>query len=174
MSTRSQASGVFGKPVKLGSEINSPVWETCPALSADGLTLIFSSRRPGSLGDFDLYQTTRASTSAEFGNVTNLGPTINSPARDSGAHLSSDGLVLLFESDRAGGAGKIDLYLSTRAAKDASFGKPVSLGSTVNTADSEQAPCLSSDGQTLMFYSDRPGGQGEADIWMSRRVPVSR
>ncbi len=174
MSVRSQANGVFDKPVKLGDEINTPAWENCPALSADGLALIFSSTRPGSLGDLDLWQATRTSTSAEFGNVTNLGPTINSPSRDSGAHVSSDGLVLLFESSRVGGAGKNDLYLCTRATKDAPFGKPVSLGSTVNTTDSEQGPCLSSDGQTLMFYSDRPGGQGEADLWMSRRVPVSK
>ena len=174
MSVRSQANGVFDNPVKLGDEINTPAWETCPALSADGLTLIFSSTRPGSLGDIDLWQATRTNTSAELGNVTNLGPTINSPSRDSGAHISSDGLVLFFESDRAGGAGKNDLYLSTRPTKDAPFGKPVSFDATINTPDAEQGPCLSSDGQTLMFYSDRPGGQGEADIWMSRRVPVSK
>ena len=126
------------------------------------------------MGDIDLWQATRTNTSAELGNVTNLGPTINSPSRDSGAHISSDGLVLFFESDRAGGAGKNDLYLSTRPTKDAPFGKPVSFDARINTPDAEQGPCLSSDGQTLMFYSDRPGGQGEADIWMSRRVPVSK
>ncbi len=174
MSTRSKENGVFGTPIRLGDDINTPQSETCPSLSADGLTLSFSSSRPGGQGNLDLYQATRTSTSAEFGNVTNLGPTINSPSQDTGAHLSSDGLVLVFESERASGVGKNDLYLSTRPTKDAPFGKPVSLGPTINTPDSEQGPCLSSDGQTLMYYSDRLDGQGEADIWMSRRVPVSK
>lgn len=170
MCSRTLIDKPFSKPIKLGGNLNSSDWETCPALSADGLTLFFSSSRPGGEGDFDLWQATRADTASEFGNVVNLGPVVNSPQRDSGAHLSADGLVLLFESVRRGGAGKNDLYLSTRPTRDASFGKPVSLGTTINTSDDEQAPCLSTDGHTLMFYSDRPGGQGQADLWMSRRV----
>jgi len=170
MCTRSKISDSFSRPVKMGGDVNSPEWDTSPVLSADGLTLIFSSGRSGGSGDFDLWQATRAKTSDEFGNVTNLGPVVNSPTRDASAHLSSDGLVLLLESVRDGGAGRTDLYFCTRPSKDAPFGEPVSLGPVINTEHDEQAPCLSSDGQTLMFYSNRPGGHGEADIWMSRRV----
>jgi serine/threonine protein kinase len=170
MCTRSTTSEQFGPAVQLGGEVNSSVWENCPALSADGLTLVFMSARPGGVGDLDLWQATRPDRSAEFGNVSNLGRPINSPKRDSGAHLASDGLSLLFESSRTGGSGVTDLYYCTRPTTEAPFGAPVSFGPTINTKHDEQGPCLSRDGQTLMFYSSRPGAHGAANIWVSRRV----
>ncbi|MBL8817155.1 MAG: protein kinase [Planctomyces sp.] len=174
MCTRTHVSEPFGNPVRLGSDINTAAWESCPALSPDGRTLIYTSfRLDGRPGDTDLWEATRLNPNLEFGNSRRLGPPINSPAEDTAAYLSSNGLVLLFESSRSGGAGKKDLYFSTRTTADAEFGTPVSIGTRVNTVHDEHAPCLSNDGQTLLFYSNRPDGAGEAGIWQSHRVRKS-
>ena len=76
---------------------------------------------------------------------------------------------LVFSSDRPGGSGKTDLWMSQRTSKSAAWKKPVNLGPTVNGAEADWAPVLSSDGLTLFFVSTRPGGLGDNDIWMSTR-----
>jgi hypothetical protein len=48
------------------------------------------------------------------------------------------------------------------------FGEPFNLGPTVNSSTLDHSPALSADGRTLVFGSDRPGGQGELDLWMAR------
>jgi hypothetical protein len=110
-----------------------------------------------------------------FGRPQNLGPVINSPASDFGACTSADGLELYFASDRAGGFGTADIWLSTRPSVDVSWGPPANLGATVNSPYMEAYPSLSSDGLTLYFsdlYSgtSRPGGLGGADIWVATRT----
>jgi hypothetical protein len=110
-----------------------------------------------------------------FGRPQNLGPVINSPASDFGACTSADGLELYFASDRAGGFGTADIWLSTRPSVDVSWGPPANLGATVNSPYMEAYPSLSSDGLTLYFsdlYSGtpRPGGLGGADIWVATRT----
>jgi len=87
-----------------------------------------------------------------------------------------DGLTLYFHSDRAGGQGNLDLYAATRATTDEPFGAPEPL-SQVNSIYDEIRPTVSADGLTL-FFSDglgrqRPGGQGDLDIWVATRDTVS-
>jgi hypothetical protein len=110
-----------------------------------------------------------------FDRPQNLGPVINSPSSDFGACTSADGLELYFASDRAGGFGTADIWLSTRPSVDVSWGPPTNLGATVNSPYMEAYPSLSSDGLTLYFsdlYSGtpRPGGLGGADIWVATRT----
>ena len=61
----------------------------------------------------------------------NLGPTVNSSAWDLSARESADGLTLLFHSQRSGGIGGEDIWMSTRATKNDPWGKPVNLGEPV-------------------------------------------
>ena len=51
-----------------------------------------------------------------------------------------------------------------------SWSDPANLGATINTTFNEQGPTLSKDGLILYFGSDRPGGSGGFDIWVSRRA----
>jgi len=99
----------------------------------------------------------------------NLGATINTAANEQGPALSNDGLSLYFGSDRAGGFGIFDLWVSHRACVDCPWESPVNLGATVNTAASETEPSLSIDGHLLFFTSARPGGAGGQDIYLTRR-----
>jgi hypothetical protein len=172
LARRATITSPFETPVRMPPGVNSEQSEGGPDFSADGLTLLFDSRRPGGFGNLDLYQTVRPDLNSEFGPPVSLGSLINSRSDDRSPCLSSDGTALLFDSDRQDGSGSYDIYLATRPTPDASFGPPVSLGSMVNSADPEAAPCLSRDGQTLYFVSlGRPGGVGKSDIWVSRRVP---
>jgi len=100
----------------------------------------------------------------------NLGPTVNTGSIDAGPILSKNGLSLYFNSDRPGGFGGNDIWVSQRASREDAWGAPVNLGPTINTASNEDAPSFSRDGHTMYFNSDRPGGFGLRDIYISRRA----
>ena len=170
MSKRSSINEPFGPPANLGPVVNSDSKDRQPDISSDGLTLIFSSDRTGGQGGPDLWMSARASLDEPFGPPVNLGPDINGPSLDGGPHLSSDGLTLIFSSIREGGQGGYDLCMSTRDSPDESFAALVNLGGVVNSTGREDAPTLTADGLTLVFQSDQPGGQGDADLWMSTRA----
>ena len=72
--TRSSRFGLFGNAVNLGASVNSSSFDLGPTISLDGLSLFFNSRRPGGLGEGDLYVVTRATTSDAFGAPVNLVP----------------------------------------------------------------------------------------------------
>jgi len=171
MKKRPSRTAAFGPAVLLPEPLNLPGTHSAgPAFAADQLTLVFDSNRPGGQGGFDLWQATRPDREHPFGEVVNLGKSVNSSKNERGATLSADGLALLFYSDRPGASGGQDLYLSTRSEPGAAFGPPVSLGPVVNSSANERNPSVSGDGATLLFESDRPGCYGKVDIWMSRRV----
>ena len=108
-----------------------------------------------------------------FGEPTNLGSTVNSSVVEGGPNISADGLVLFFHSDRPGGLGSRDLYVTTRVTTDDDWGTPANLGPTVNTSYQDDYPSISADSSTLFFSSNRPGGYGGRDIWVVTRASIS-
>ncbi len=144
-----------------------------PFITPDGLMLFLDGNRPGTYGSFDLWVATRASVKDEWNTPINLGATVNSSAEDWGASLSSDGLELYFTSNRPGGQGNYDLWMTTRATVDGDWGAPVNLGSPLSTSAVETFPSISADGLVLFFASGRPGGYGNLDLYMARRVATS-
>jgi len=173
MCTRASPGEPFGERVNLGATVNSPQWDGPPSLSADALTLLFKSDRPGGVGGRDLWMCTRVSRETAFDQPVNLGATVNSGAAEAAPDLSADGLTLLFQSDRPRGYGDYDLWLCMRPTRDDLFGEPVNLGTTVNSSFYEGTPHSSADLLTLVFASDRPGGRGGTDLWMCRRLAPS-
>jgi len=169
MSTRPSINASWNMPTNLGATINSAYDDLYASESSDGLTLYFDSNRPGGYGDEDLYIATRPSRDASWGNVMNLGPTINTASCDCQWILSSDELTMYFCSDRPGGHGEGDIWMSTRPSRGAPWGAPTNLGPNVNTAYGEWNPSISSDGLALYFDSDKPGGYGGEDLYMSTR-----
>ena len=113
-----------------------------------------------------------ASKFSDWTEPTNLGCEINSPSGEQGPAISKDNLSLYFASNRPGGFGGNDIWVSQRAAVDDPWGPPVNLGSAINTAVGENVPALSRDGHWLFFNSTRAGGSGGADIWVSYRDKV--
>jgi Tol biopolymer transport system component len=108
-----------------------------------------------------------------FGQPTNLGPIINSSADDWPPIISADGLTLYFNSNRSGGYGNHDLWVTRRPTVYDPWGEPVNLGSTVNGPAKEAFPSISADGLSLFFESTRPGGYGNHDLWVTTRPTVS-
>lgn len=87
----------------------------------------------------------------------------------SGATMASDGKTLLMYMSNKGNVLN-DLYVSFLNS-DGTWTEPKSLGKKINLSDyNELTPYLASDGLTLYFSSDRPGGLGDNDIWMTRRL----
>ena len=109
---------------------------------------------------------------SDWGAPQNLGCGVNSGSADLGSATSKGRLSLYFGSSRATGFGDFDLWVSQRAFVDAPWGPPVNLGETINTAGIENVPALSRDGHWLFFNSDRTGGIGAVDIWVSWRENV--
>jgi hypothetical protein len=99
----------------------------------------------------------------------NLGSTINSAANDQHPAISNDNLSLYISSDRAGGFGNLDIWVSQRPSVDSPWGTPQNLGPNINSSGRELAPAFSPDGHFLYFQSDRPGGCGNLDLYVSHR-----
>ena len=117
----------------------------------------------------DMWVATRPDTDSPWGKPVNLGPTVNSSAWDLSARESADGLTLLFHSQRGGGLGGEDIWMSTRATKNDPWGTPVNLGAPVNSGANDGEAVLTPDGLTLFFNSDRAGGIGNYDLWVTTR-----
>jgi len=172
--------GDYGNPVNLGPIVNSAGFDGQPSISSNGLELFFASNRPGQLGapgNRDIWVTRRESTEEKWGKPTNLGPTVNSQALEKTPCISQDGLALYFASNRPGGHGDLDLWLTTRSTISGPWRKPVNLGPIVNSSTVERHPHISADGLSLYFSGpagfNRPKGYGSDDIWVARRASIS-
>jgi hypothetical protein len=164
----------WSAPMNLGSAINTSNSEGGPALSADGLSLYFHSARPGGFGSRDLWVSHRSNVNAAWGAPVNLGATINSAAVQEVPALTPDGHWLFFADDRAGGLGGFDIWVSWRpdTADDLGRQAPVNLGPDINSSSSDYgASYVAGDGGTakLYFGSQRPGGAGMSEIYVSER-----
>lgn len=168
--SRTSPDAEFGPPRDIGPPVNSPAAEGQPCYSADRLTIIFASSRPGGLGNDDYWQATRPVLDQPFGKPVYLGPDYNFEGQDFAPHLTANDRILLFASARPGSLGHFDIWMCVRATLKTPFSKPINLGPPVNTHHSEGRPSLSDDGQTLYFDSNRPGGAIPCDFWCIRRV----
>jgi hypothetical protein len=122
--------------------------------------------------DVDRVQQSTAMSAAKYSDWSppvSLGPVVNSTANEQNAQLSKDGLAIYFSSNRPGGFGAQDIYVTRRASLDRPWEPPVNLGPRINTPLNDFAPNVSIDGHLLFFASARPGGFGGADLYMSRR-----
>jgi hypothetical protein len=106
---------------------------------------------------------------SDWGAPVNLGPTVNTTLFEIDSTISKDGLSLYFSSPRPGGFGGFDIWVSQRPGMDAPWGTPQNLGPNVNSSGNEFTPSLTIDGHRLYFTSNRPGGFGANDIYVSRR-----
>jgi serine/threonine protein kinase len=150
----------WSAPANLGRGVNSEREEGAPFVTADGLTLVFRSDRPGGHGESDLWQSTRATPDQPFGELVNLGPFINSPVGEDAPCLSADGLTLYYTSTRGNVGFNFDIWRSRRDSITAPWQEPVKLPEGINTRAAEFRPWLSQDGLRLTFSSTRPPEEG--------------
>ena len=174
--TVARADFTFGEPTNLEASVNSPDWNSHPNISGDGLTLFFSSNRPGGMGITDIWVTMRPTKDDPWVEPENLGSTVNSPDKEWSPCISSDGLELYFHSDRPGGSGYMDLWVTKLQILERNpkgyWSAPENLGTTVNSAYLDGSPYIANNGLEFFFTSDRPGGFGDYDIWMMKRARI--
>jgi len=166
------------KPVKvnitnLGPKINSPYPDYVPVISADETELLFTSRRPSTTGGGkdledglfyeDIYQSSRL-TETEWSDPVDIGNGINTESHDACVALSPDGMELIMY--RHSGTDGGDLYVSILNGE--LWDKPKRLGTTINTPYWEPSATISSDEKVIFFTSNRKGGLGGTDIYMTR------
>ena len=94
---------------------------------------------------------------------------VNTTALEGCPSISKDGTSLYFASNRAGGLGGVDIYVSARSDVDDPWGAPVNVGPPINTSVDELCPTPMRDGHGFMFVSSRPGGCGALDIYATRQ-----
>ncbi len=158
------------KPENLGTGVNSPFDDYWPSLSADEQTLVITRLIKSDdyfkkvQEDFFISQWNNNGWSV----AKNLGYPINTSDNEGAQTLSGDGRLMVFTAcNRRDGQGRCDLYMSIRRGDKWSV--PRNMGKPINTAYRETQPSITSDGRTLYFASDRPGGKGNHDIWVSHK-----
>ncbi|HEY3115069.1 MAG TPA: hypothetical protein VGJ62_15420, partial [Gemmatimonadaceae bacterium] len=106
---------------------------------------------------------------SEWSTPVNVGAPVNSTAGEMNAALSPDELSLYLTSNRAGGLGITDIWVSHRDCGDCPWQTPVNLGAPINSSGQDAGPRLSIDGHLLFFQSDRLAGSGITDLYVSHR-----
>jgi outer membrane protein OmpA-like peptidoglycan-associated protein len=161
-----QGGGNWEAPQVLGPELNSSGDEGGATITPDGHWMVFTAcDRDDGFGDCDLY--IAEYTGGSWGSVRNLGPNVNSPFWDSQPSISSDGLMLFFVSERPGGSGGTDVWMSNRSY-GGQWNPAVNLGRMINTSGDETSPFISADNKTLYFSSDMHPGIGGQDVYRSK------
>ncbi|MEN8158112.1 MAG: OmpA family protein [Bacteroidota bacterium] len=147
-----------------GAPLNTMDNEGAQTMTADGRMLYFTAcnRRDGK-GQCDIYRSTW--NRGKWSRPVNLGSPVNTRYSDKHPTISADGRVLIFTSNRPGGKGSYDIWMSQREGDGWSL--PVNLGDSVNTAQLEQSPFLHPDQQSLYFSSTGWPGMGQGDLFFS-------
>lgn len=165
--SRKNSRGRWGEPESLSKNINTKLNEGTCTISADGRKLIFTSciGRQG-YGSCDLFQSLRIGD--EWTEPKNLGPLVNSAEWESQPSLSADGRTLYFVSDRRGGAGRRDIWVTT-LNENGQWTRARNVGKPVNTQYDEISPFIHANNRVLYFASNGLIGFGGYDIFFSER-----
>lgn len=160
-------------PVNMGDSINTRFNEYSPAITADGNTLMFTREIETGGNEYfsgmrqeDFYVSFRRSDGT-WTRAVSVGPPLNTRGNEGAQTIGPGGQYMYFTAcDRPDGLGRCDIYYSTFNGR--SWSAPVNIGGPVNTQYWESQPSISADGKTLFFVSNRPGGFGGLDIWISK------
>jgi outer membrane protein OmpA-like peptidoglycan-associated protein len=155
---------------RLSEVLNRDQYNTILSISPDGQTILLKGAYVNGT-----YETRGFSIS----NKTTAGWTVPvkieipgyeqmSKGKNEYGYLTMDGKAILLAFARKKNSDDDDLYVSF--FEEGRWTRPLDLGETINTKYSETTPFLSADGKTLYFSSDRPGGQGSQDIYLTRRL----
>lgn len=163
----------------MGDVINSEFDDKAPMITADGKTIIFTSRRPGKSSALDvegdnkhfedIYISRWDSIKKMWADAELIPGSINTEGHDACTSISPDGKqIFIYKNDANGESRGGDIYVS-RMGSSGKWGAAKSVGKPINTTYWEGGACVSPDGKTLYLISERPGGMGHGDIYVAQR-----
>ena len=149
--------------------LNTPENEGALSFSSDQTLIVYTAcNREGGFGSCDLYYGFNDLEKLEF---FNLGSSVNSKFWDSQACFSSDRKYLYFVSNRPGGYGGTDIWISEITKNG--FTEAFNAGPIINTEKDEMSPYIHADNLNLYFSSKGHVGMGDYDLFLSRRKGVN-
>lgn len=181
-------------PINLGCILNTAGQDAGPTVFQDPATGVFTMYinrgfNPADPESLDIYVSTCTADISSCNrdrlwSAASLVNELSSPVRDTRTAIRRrDGLEMILTSSRTGGCGSQDLWISTRATTADAWSIPVNLDpvdpSTLkptcitNSSAVDGAMALSWDGTELVFFSNRTGGSGGNDLWVSRRTKIT-
>jgi len=161
------------KIVRMSDSINTEYDDYWPSTTADEDLLILTVEIPSPYRDVmgrekgqeDFFESEKVN--GQWTKIKNLGEPINTVENEGSQTISFNGQFLFFTAcNRRDSKGRCDIYMSEKNAE--AWTSAINIGEPVNSSAWESQPCLSPDGRTLYFSSNRPGGVGGKDIWISR------
>lgn len=167
----------------IGEAINTEFPEYNPTVSADGKTMIFTSRRPESTGKLldpddgnffeDIYISRMDSITGKWLEAVPVEGQLNTPSHDANMGFSPDG-TQIFVYRNMGYRGSGEIFVSKKA-KNGKWSAAKPIEGDINTSYFESSACVSPDGKTLYFVSERPrGGFGMGDIYKAKRLSKTK
>jgi hypothetical protein len=141
-------------------QVDGSIYVSC--LSFDGRTLLLSV---SDTYNSDIFSSTFNGT--KWSKAVRLNKNINTKYWESHGYISDDGNSLVFASDRPGGFGGLDIYISKKENGD--WGAAVNIGPEINTSLNEDRPFLINNSKTLFFASQDHESMGGYDIFRSER-----
>lgn len=164
----SKLNGVWQTP-QVASFSRDTQWKDIdPAISPDGKTLIFQSNRPvhgkPERKGFDIWASKK--TEHGWGEAYHLGNVINTDASESSASIAANGNIY-FMKENEEAAQQSDLYVSRFI--NGAYQTPENLGSPINSKERESNPYIAPDESYLIYFSTKPGGYGDVDLYISFR-----
>lgn len=151
-------NGQWGQPRQMA--INSPDWESSPVFNQSGNVIYFASNRAGGEGGIDIYRASK-NDRGRWGDVTNMGSAINTPENEMFPYVSPDN-KLYFASNGHAGLGMLDLFEAINQGGEITIRN---LGPSINTPYDDFGLVYSDFPYEGFFASNRPGGQGDDDIY---------
>ncbi|MFD3408289.1 OmpA family protein [Aquirufa sp. HETE-83D] len=155
---------------RLSEVLNRDQYNTILSISPDGQTILLKGAYVNGAYEtrgFSLSNKTTAGWTVPV-KVDIPGYEQMSKGKNEYGYLTMDGKAILLAFARKKNSEDDDLFVSF--FEEGRWTRPLELGDEINTKYSETTPFLSADGKTLYFSSDRPGGQGSQDIYLTRRL----
>jgi outer membrane protein OmpA-like peptidoglycan-associated protein len=154
-------------PMNMGRPINSQAWDAQPSLTADGITMYFSSRRSDAMDSSEDLYVTHKNTDGSWTPPHNLGEPVNTRFNESSPFISADGRTLYFSSNGHPGFGNKDLFMS-RLLDDGTWSIPVNLGQPINAYGDDEFLTIPARGDKVIYSTQRADARGPMNLYEAK------